>query len=299
MFSHAVYRAIILVVLGVFLASNGSKQTSFIFTNVLAQIGLGYLFVFLLLNRPVALQVLAAVAILAADWAMFARHPVPPRQFAWSDVGVYANWEHLRGFDAHWEKNANIAATFDRWFLNLFPRPEDKPFQFNAGGYATLNFVPSIVTMLMGVLAGQWLGTKRSPTDKVRHLLLAGALGIVLGSALDTYHICPSVKRLWTPSWTVYSGGWALLQLAMFYWVIDARGYRRWTFPLLVVGANSIAMYMMSQLMKPWILGTLKTHLGGQAFGGFYAPLKESLGILFVEWLVCYWMHRRKIFLKI
>jgi heparan-alpha-glucosaminide N-acetyltransferase len=299
MFGHAVYRAFVLVMLGVFLASQESKQTNFVFTNVLAQIGLGYLVVFLLLNRPVAIQVLAILAILVIDWLLFARYPVPGRSFSWQQVGVPIDWDHLTGFNAHWEKNSNIAARVDLWFLNQFPRAEGNPFRFNEGGYTTLNFLPSIATMLLGVLAGQWLSTKRPSSDKVLPLFVAGAIGIVIGSMLDTYHLCPVVKRIWTPSWTVYSAGWALWQLALFYWIIEVRGFRRWAFPLLVVGANSIAMYMMSQLLKPWIRNTLKIHLGGQIAAGFYGPLKESLAILFVEWLICYWMYRRKIFLKI
>ena len=69
----------------------------------------------------------------------------------------------MTGFFAHWNKNANVAAAFDRWFLNLFPHPADHPFVFNEGGYATLNFIPSIATMIFGVLAGELLRSSREP----------------------------------------------------------------------------------------------------------------------------------------
>jgi heparan-alpha-glucosaminide N-acetyltransferase len=301
MFGHALYRSALLVFLGVFLASQGTRQPNFTFANVLAQIGLGYMVVFLLLNRPVALQVLAVLAVLVVDWALFAKYPLPDADFAWNSVGVSSKWDHLTGFDAHWDKNANFASHADEWFLNQFPRLDDKPFRFNEGGYTTLNFLPSIATMLLGVLAGQWLAapTKRSPASKVPPLLVAGVLALVAGTALDAYHICPIVKRIWTPSWVIYSTGWALLQLALFFWIVEVQGFRRWAFPLLVVGANSIAIYMMAQLMKPFIRNTLRTWFGRQIFDGFYGPLKESVAVLFVMWLICYWMYRRKIFLKI
>src|SRR5207248_1301302 len=92
--------------------------------------------------------------------------------------------------------------------------------------------------------------------------------------------LCPIVKRIWTPSWAVFSTGWTLLMLAAFFWVIDIVGWRRWSLPLVVVGMNSIAMYCMSQLMKGWVARSLQTHLGQDLFtaplGPTYAPLVEA-----------------------
>jgi predicted acyltransferase len=70
------------------------------------------------------------------------------------------------------------------------------------------------------------------------------------------------VKRIWTPSFAVFSAGWAFLLLALFYGIIELLGYRRWAFPFIVAGMNSIALYCMSMLMKPWIRERLKLHLG-------------------------------------
>ena len=65
-----------------------------------------------------------------------------------------ADWpHHLGGFAAHWNKNSNLAWAFDVWFLNLFPR--EQPFVFNGGGYATLSFIPTLGTMILGLLAGR------------------------------------------------------------------------------------------------------------------------------------------------
>src|SRR5262249_41613809 len=156
-------------------------------------------------------------------------------------------WPFEHGLAAHWQKNANVAAAFDRWFLNLFPR--QKPFVYNEGGYATLNFIPSIATMLFGVLAGRWLRTTRSGGGGGPGVVLAGRVWLVAGTALDTSY-CPAIKRLWTPSWVVYSTAWTCWLLALFYGVIDVAGWRGWAFPLVVVGVNSIVMYVMAQLMK-------------------------------------------------
>ncbi len=298
LFARAVYRSLVLIALGVFLASRGHDRTNFLFTNVLAQIGLGYTFVFLLLGRPIAIQALAVVAILVLDWAAFAAHSLPKPGIVWAEVGVYANWNHLHGFAAHWEKNINAAAAFDRWFLNLFPQPDGTPFRFEPGGYTTLNFVPSMATMILGVMAGEALRTRAPSASMVRALFLAGVVGIIVGTLLDR-DVCPVVKRIWTPSWAIYSAGWASLLLAAFHGVIDVLGYRRWAFPMVVVGVNSIAMYLMAQLTKRWVADNLKTHLGTGLFSGLYGPLIESLAVLMVLWLACFWLYRNRVFLKI
>jgi predicted acyltransferase len=303
LFGHAVWRSFILIALGLFLTSAWSPRTNFTFTNVLVQIGLGYAFVFLLLGRPLWLQASVALAILAGDWLLFATYPTPAPETSHQMLGLHPSWIRMTGWAAHWEKHTNAAAHFDRWFLNLFPRPDGKPFQSNEGGYTTLNFVPSLATMIFGVMAGQWLQSQRSSRAKFQTLLIVGALCLAAGTLMDTT-VCPIVKRIWTPSWVVYSTGWTCWLLALFYGVIDVLGYRRWAFPLVVVGVNSIAMYVMAQLLKPFVAKQLKVHLGPEAFnvvvdGVSYAPVLEATAITAVLWLVCLWLYRQKIFLKI
>jgi predicted acyltransferase len=298
LFRHALARSIILVLLGVFLSSAWSQRTNFAFMNVLTQIGLGYMVVFLLLDRPPSVQFGAALAILVGYWLAFALDPLAPPNSPHRLGGSDAAFGRLPGFLDHWSKHTNLAAGFDRWFLNLFPRPDGKPFVRNPEGYQTLNFVPSIATMLFGVLAGEFLRSPRGGWAKVQGLAVSGALGIVAGSLLDGT-VCPIVKRIWTPSWAVYSAGWACWALAVLYAVVDVLGYRRWAFPLVVVGLNSIAMYLMAQLMKPFVRSTLRTHLGPEPFRGTYGPVVESAAVLLVLWLICLWMYRRRIFLRI
>ena len=181
--------------------------------------------------------------MLVGYWLAFVLYPLPPVGFDTALVGVPADWpHHLQGFAAHWDKNTNLAHRADQWFLNLFPR--ESPFVFNRGGYPTLNFVPSLATMIFGLIAGGLLRGAASRRDKLRALVVYGAAGIALGAVLHFAGICPLVKRIWTPSWAIFSAGWAALFLALFYWMVDVRGWRRWSFPFLVVGVNSIAMYV-------------------------------------------------------
>jgi heparan-alpha-glucosaminide N-acetyltransferase len=301
MFAHSVFRAFMLIALGIFLRSQSRAQTYFTFEDVLTQIGLGYVFLFLLGWARPKVQWAAAIAILVGYWAAFALYPVPPPEFDTTTVGVAADWpHHPTGFGRHWDKNTNLANAVDRWFLNLFPR--ERRFEFNRGGYLTLNFVPSLATMILGLLAGGLLQSRRSGNAKIRLLIIWGIAGILLGAALHALGICPLVKRIWTPSWTVFSAGWVALMLAGFYYVIDLRGYRRWAFPLLVVGMNSIAMYVLVHVADAYIMRSLTIHLGAAPFDVFGAPFTPILlgtATLAIFWLILWWMYRNRVFVRI
>ncbi len=297
MLAHAVYRALVLILLGVFLRSIGRPETRWTFEDVVTQIGLGYVFLFLLWNRPWKAQLAVIVAILAGYWLLFAVWPLPGPTYDYASVQGQMYYD---GFLAHWNKNAHPAHYFDQWFLNLFPRSE--PFVANAGGYNTLNFVPSLATMLMGLMAGQLLRSGHAAQRKLLTLLGAGLTCCALGAALHYAGVCPIVKKIWTPSFALFAGGLSLITLAAFYAVIDIVGWRRWAFPAIVVGMNSIAAYAMIHLIAHWTLEALHRHVGTaifESFGPAYQPLAEDLTVGMVVWLICYWMYRRGIFLRI
>jgi heparan-alpha-glucosaminide N-acetyltransferase len=300
MWGHALWRSLLLVLLGVFLTSAFGKQTDWGFANVLSQIGLGYPLLFLLAFTRDRTVWAAAAGLLLAYWLAFALHPLPPPGFDWAGVGVPADWKHLGGFAAHWEKNVNFAATVDRWLLNLFPRPA--PFVFNSGGYATLNFIPSLATMLFGLMAGRLLRRDLRIEAKLTRLVGAGVAAILLGLLLDWTGVCPMVKRIWTPSFALYSAGWVTLMLAGFVAVVDWKGWKRWALPLVIVGLNPIALYLLWQLSSRFIRQQIQIHLGQDIFaslGPTWVSSLERATVLAVLWLVVWWMYRRKIFLRI
>ena len=325
MLFHAIVRSVVLIALAILLSSNWDARTVWIFTNVLAQIGLGYTFLFLLAWVRPRWQMAAVGVILVGYWAAFALYPAPPAQASSTSLGLPASWERLEGFSAHWEKHTNVAAHADHWFLNLFPREDGKPYTVNKGGYATLNFIPSLATMILGLLAGELIRGRLAAGRKFAVLLLCGVGGLLIGWGLGRLGICPVVKRIWTPSWTIYSAGWAFAALAVFYLIVDIARLKRWTYPLIVVGMNSIAAYCLSQLFRPWVKETALRHLGENFFGlpgravysirqslrvplgsagpdayaKAFTPMGEATFFLIVCWLICWWMYRRKIFLKI
>ncbi len=342
-FRHVLWRSFVLVALGVFLSSNGSKQTNFTFVNVLSQIGLGYPVLYLLRERSLRTQFVAAAAILVGYWGWFANSRMPTADVVDGiNATLTARDDRLRAADreipkepqpwtglaAHWNKHVNVAAEIDRKLLNRFPR-EGEPFRgqkfwINEGGYQTLNFIPSLATMLFGLMAGTVLRSSERDGEKVKWLFKAGLICFGVSMALDTsiwpvaipkcdWHFAPIVKRIWSPGWAVFSSGWTFWMLAAFYWLIDIRQWRRWSWPLVIVGTNSIAMYVMYQLMRDWVGGALKTHLAtidalfgwkdGINFALFGVhPLATPLGHaarLFGLWLICVWLYRRKIFVRV
>jgi len=297
---HAIWRSLILIVLGFFLRSLGQPQTYFTFEDTLTQIGLGYVFLFLLGYAKEKWQWISLAALLFGYWLAWALYPAAGAGFDWQSVGVPADWtHHYSGLMAHWNKNANFGNAFDQWFLNLFPRV--KPFVFNEGGYLTLSFIPTLGTMILGLMAGRWLRAE-APKIPFRKLLLAGVVGIAAGSLLHVAGICPVVKRIWTPSWTLLSGGICFLTLAAFAWMIEEKGYRKWAFPLVVIGMNSIAAYLIAHLLPDFVMSSFDTHLGPRAFafaGEALKPLMQGIAMLLIYWLILFWMYRKKLFLRI
>lgn len=309
---HALSRSILLVALGVMLATRSAdKHTVFLFTNVLAQIGLGY-FVLFLLSRMGWEYIMSGIILILAGYTwFFINHPLPTPQELAAITGMKDSAHGvLPGFAGHWNIHTNAAAAFDRWWLNLLPQAH--PYQYTNGGYQTLNCVPALATMLGGALTGGFLMNSRK-TDKGRcvTLLVTGILLVVAGTALDLkilpvvgaqldqYTLLPVVKRIWTPSWAVLSGGWVLILLSIFYWLVEILGMRRLVFPLVVVGMNSIVIYLLHSLCAGWITENLHKHLPETAFPAYWTPVIERCGVLFVLWLVCWWLYKQKAFIKL
>jgi predicted acyltransferase len=300
-FGRALRRSLVLVLLGIFLRSIHSEQTNFTFEDTLTQIGLGYPFIFLLGNASSRTIWLVFIAILIGYWSAFVLYPAPGPAFDYAAVGVPPNWsEHYTGLMAHFNKNSNLAWAFDTWFLNLFPR--ETPFLFNGGGYATLSFIPTLATMLLGLQAGRWLRSGIGTHELLKRLLLAGVVGLAGGILLHLLGICPVVKRIWTPAWVLFSGGWCFWLLSFFYWIIDVNGHRKWALPLVVVGMNSIAIYCLIHLIDRFIMDSLFIHLGHSPFqflGAAYEPLLAGIVTMSIFYLILRWMFRRKLFIRI
>lgn len=295
---HALRRSIVLIFLGIFLRSQDRSMTNWTFDETLTQTGLGYMAVYALaFCRPKTRWIWFTV-ILVSHWLIYALYPIFPPHPHPMLFNVPAGWNHdFTGFFAHWNHNHNAGWVFDRWLLNLFPR--SRSYYGYLGGYASLNFITTIGTMILGLTAGSWL---KQADQKTKRLLIAGVSCLTASLLLHFGGICPIVKRLWTPAWVFLSGGISFLILAALYEIVDVRQWRRWTFPFMVIGMNSLAFYVMRHTLELWLASTLMLHFGRETFEVFGEDLRPVMtgGIsLFILWLIVWWMYRRKLFLRL
>ena len=320
MFGHVIWRSIVLIMLGVFLSSNGKDMTNWSFMNVLSQIGLGYTFLFIFWKFPWKGQAFAAALILTWTWALYFFAPNTGIDIEKGDpeVKVSAEWaqENLKDIGPAWHKNANVGQQIDLYVLNEFPREE--PFTAYRGGYQTLNFLPSLATMLFGLMCGELLRSSNTNKRKFWTLAIAGMLGLIIGQNVFLTDAIPMIKRIWTPTWVIFSTGWCCLILAALYGIVDILKWRWAFFPLVVVGMNSLVMYFMGQLLKPWTKGFLDTNftwtkdlLKTDFLSSFFtaeavdqfcemnAPFIQATSVGIFLWLICWYLYRQKIFVRI
>ncbi len=298
---HTIWRSFVLIALGIFLRSMAGPITYYTFEDTLTQIGLGYTFGFLLAYARPRWQWIALGGLLFGYWLAWALYPAPGANFNYAAVGVPPDWKGqiYTGFASHWNKNSNFGNAFDVWFLNLLPRT--RRFAYNDGGYLTLSFIPTLGTMLLGAIAGRWF-LESAPRIPLRRFVLVATGLMAMGLLLHFAGICPIVKRIWTPSWTLFSGGVCFLFLAAFSWIVEVRKHRKIVFPLVVVGMNSIAAYLIAHLFEEFIQSSFRIHLGMRflnLMGTALEPFFLGALTLLAYWVILYWMYKRKIYLKI
>jgi predicted acyltransferase len=168
------------------------------------------------------------------------------------------------------------------------------------GHWVAFNAVPTTAHTMWGVLAGQVLKSSRAPLQKIRILAIAGAIGVVSGYALNP--LTPIIKRICTSSFVIVSGGWCLLALAFSYWLIDVKGYKKWSTFFNIVGTNSLFIYLFTEtggaewfgkIARPFTMGLF-------AWGGqLTAEIVTSLVVWGMLWYLCLWLYRNRIFVKI
>jgi len=269
MFSHAWKRALLLLLIGVVRYCIDLDRVVFNMTTVLQQIAVAYFFAFFVLGRGIKVQFVVALLILVVDWALF--------QF-WPGVGAGGPYAF----------NANFHSAVE---LTVFG-------ELQSGGYAGFNAFGSISTTIFGIIAGELLRKNIKENSKVVWLLAAGVAGIAVGWLLSP--VIPVVKRIWTPSWTIYSAGWASLLLGVFYWIVEIWGKRKWCFVFVVVGMNSITIYMLVSLLggsvNHWIWTFTRLFL--EPLGDIGTIIQYNL-VLAAFWYMVYWMYKRNIFLKV
>ncbi|MCF6312889.1 MAG: DUF5009 domain-containing protein [Verrucomicrobiales bacterium] len=276
---HVIQRGLILVLLGI-IYNNGLFQRTFEdirFPSVLGRIGLAYMFAGLIvLNTKMLGQLLSFIGLLLGYWAMLKWIPVPGH-----GAGDLSMEGSLVGYiDSH-----------------LIPGKLYRGVHDPEGLLAT---IPAIATALLGALTGIFLSPKSrqlQPWMKAVCLALAGIALLWIGKFWDPYF--PINKNLWSSSFVVYVGGWSLIFLSVFYFVIDVLGFKKWAIFFTVIGLNPILIYMAPRFMD--FNFTANAIFGGfaNAFLGDFKIVFMALAVLMVKWLLLFFLYRKKVFLKV
>jgi predicted acyltransferase len=263
---HTAYRALMLIVISNVLMSVSAGRLHFQLINVLAQIGFTYFICYFIMKLPFKGQVLTAALIMEGYTALFIAFPGSGGPYSMGD---------------------NIGERIDQFFFG----------RSNPGHWANINFIPSTVVTLLGVWCGYLMIEKNSHARRMK-ILAAGAAGLLLaGYGLSP--VIPIIKRIHTTAFTFASLGCVLLMLLAFYWLVEVRGYRKLTFPLVVVGMNSIFIYCFDGALYSWLDRAVGVFTGGYELLGKCGPIAQAVSVFLVMWYLCYWLYQRRIFVKI
>ena len=274
LYLHIVKRTVVLILLGLIL--NGLLRFNWPqmrWPGVLQRIGLCYFFAALLVvHTKWRTQAIVVAVVLLLYWAAIMLIPVP-------DFGAGAL-----------TKEGCLSSYIDQ---KVVPGVLYYKYGDNEGVISTL---PAVCTALLGVLAGHWLRSNRSGNVKAAGLLIAGLVSLIAGYLWGT--VFPVIKIIWTSSYVLYAGGWSLVLLAFFYWIIDVKGLQRWAFFFTVIGANPITIYFLRGLVD--FDGIAGLFLAGLArYAGPAGPLILLTGVVIIEWLFLWFLFKHKIFFKV
>lgn len=296
---HAFRRAVILFAIGVLLINSFPDHYNpahMRIYGVLQRIAICYLVaaVFVLWTG-IEGKIVAIGVCLIGYWILMRYVPVP-------GFGVPTHSIPLLDTDRNW------VAWLDRKLLmgHLYEGVRDPE--------GLLSTIPAIGTVLFGVLTGEWLRSKASAGKKALWMLIFGVIGLASGKFFNIWF--PINKKLWTSSYVLFAAGFALVVLALCYWLLDVRKLRgRWTMPALVFGMNAIAAYTLSEMLAAGLGSWIVKSSAGQeismqeiiyqhvfAFNGVSTPntsLAYALAFVLVCWLVMLILWRKKIFLKV
>ncbi len=174
----------------------------------------------------------------------------------------------------------------------------------NGGGWVTFNCVPTAAHTIWGAICGQLLLNGNPGDSRVKTFALAGIIGLAIGFTLHWGGITPIVKRIATTSFTFASGGWAMLALALFHWLIDLKKRQAWTRPFVVVGMNSIFIYLFFETVGvQWLVPTVRIFndgfLGALGIGTAALAITNSLLVWSIYWGLCRFLDKHRIYFKL
>jgi predicted acyltransferase len=200
----------------------------------------------------------------------------------------------IPGYDQPFTDQHNFGNFIDLVLMN----------KINSGGWVAINCIPTAVHTIWGAVAGKWLLTLSGNKGKIKRMIIFGTLVLLLGYLLDIIGITPIIKRIATTSFVLASGGWCLLAFAALYWWIDVLKHKRFIRFFLIVGMNSIFIYIFFEIVvSRWLFGYISVIVKGLLSPAGITQnavnIIISLTLFAIEWGLCLWLYKKKIFFKI
>lgn len=271
---HVIKRSFLLLFFGWAINCINAGNIVFRFGNVLAQLSFTYLIAFLILRKSIPFQIIFTLAILILTDLAYRFFP-------------------LEGFNQPWVPYHNLGA----WVNNKIEGVNTKII------WATVNAIPTTAHTVWGVLCGKLLMSDLPGKKKIQIMLIAGLSGLLIGYGLDLLSITPIIKKIATSAFVFASGGWAILVLCLCYWLIDVkRQFTKGSKFFIIVGMNSIFIYLLFETGGAGLLGKVFTPFTKALFseeGNLFAAILTSLAVWASLWYLCYWLYKKKIFIKI
>jgi predicted acyltransferase len=268
---HVIIRSLVLLLLGWALYCIGPGRITFRFQNVLAQLGVTYPIAYFLMRRRPRTQLAWSLALIILTEIIYRVFWVP-------------------GYNQPFVPDHNFGSWVDMLISG----------ELSADHWVSFNAIPTAAHTIWGVLAGQTLRSGLPPGKKIRVLAFAGFVGVAAGFALTA--VSPMIKRICTSSFILASGGFCLLALAFSYWMIDVRGFRKGTAFFNIVGMNSLFIYLFTESGgTAWVTKLVRPFtmvLFGWT-GALGAEIFMSLAAWAVLWLMCYWLYKNGVLIKI
>lgn len=268
--SHVLKRSLILLLLGWGLYCIDPGRIVFRFENVLAQLSVTYLLAYLVMRKPVWFQIAFSLFLLMITEALYRFFPVD-------------------GFNQAFTAGENFGVWFDLLIQD----------EAGSGNWASFNAIPTAAHTIWGVLVGKLLMSSVSTKRKLSLLIIAGGIALALGYGLSP--LTPVIKRISTSTFVLASGGWTLLAMALSYWIIDVKKFRKVLF-FSIVGMNPLFIYLFAHVGGATLLRDIVHSFTGTLLGwtgDLTANVVTGLIVLFLLWYICYWMYKRKIFIRI
>lgn len=271
LYQHAIQRAFLLFLFGWALYCIGPGRITFRLQNVLTQLSFTYLLAFLIMRCSFRTQLSVSVGLLFLTELVYRGFPI-------------------EGFNQPFTPDKNFGAYMDLLISG----------ELSGGHWVSINAVPTAAHTIWGVLAGQLIMSERHHYQKIKWLLVFGVLALVIGYALDP--ITPIIKRISTTSFVFASGGWCLIVLAFCYWFIDVLKVQKWSIFFAIVGMNPLFIYLFANTGgTKWaenIFEPFTTAIFSWT-GELSSHIITSIIVWLFLWYLCYWLYKRKIYIKI